>query len=338
MRFAVLLALCSTLAFAQAPKPLSITFIDVEGGQATLFVTPAGQSLLIDTGWDAHNNRDASRIVAAAHKAGLTRIDTVLITHFHEDHVGGVPQLAAMIPIGTFIDHGVNRELDHGDVEHFDAEYRKVLSSSHAKHIVPHVGDLLPIPGLHVEVISADGQTLTRPLTGAGQPNSFCAQSQPRPVDQTENARSLGVEITFSKLKILDLGDLTWDKEMQLMCPNNNLGTVDLLIVSHHGWSQSSSPALVDAIRPRVAIMDNGATKGGSLPTLDTVRTIPGLETLWQLHFSEEGGAAHNAAEKYIANIPGTDSAYTLAVAAQPNGSFSVTNGRTAYHQDYPAR
>jgi competence protein ComEC len=147
------------------------------------------------------------------------------------------------------------------------------------------------------------------------------------------------VEIGFGKLRILDLGDLTWDKEMQLMCPNNKLGHIDILVVSHHGWNQSSSPALVDAIGAEVAIMDNGEKKGGSTPVLDTVRKAPGLEALWQLHFSDEGGAEHNTAEEYIANLSnGTDAGNYLKLTASRPGSFTVFNSRTQQTKSYAAK
>jgi beta-lactamase superfamily II metal-dependent hydrolase len=340
MKFAALFVALATFASAQAPMhnpadALKIYFIDVEGGQSTLFVTPSGESLLIDTGWPGNNDRDADRIVAAAHQAGLSKIDYVLITHYHVDHAGGIPQLIAKIPVGAFLDHGPNLELDHGITEKDYAEYQKVLTSGKFKHQTMHPGEHLPIPGLDALVLSADGALIDQPLPGAGQPNPYCAASEIRPDDQTENSRSLGIEITFGKLRILDLGDLTWDKERALMCPDNKLGHVDLLVVSHHGWYQSSSPALVDAITPRVAIMDNGAKKGGSTPTLQTIRKIPGLETLWQLHYSEEGGPANNMPDQYIANPQGPDSGNPIVVKAYANGKFSVTNTRTNYTQQY---
>jgi competence protein ComEC len=321
-----------------AEKSLRVYFVDVEGGQATLFVTPEGQSLLIDTGWDGNDGRDADRIVAAAKSAGLTKIDYVLITHFHEDHVGGAPQLAARIPIGTFVDHGGNRETgDAPTVQGWQA-YQAMLATGKYTRISAKPGDVVPIQGMHVEVISSDGDLIAKPLPGAGQENAACKESETRPADKTENLRSLGVLITFGKLRILDLGDLTWDKEMELMCPVNKLGHVDVYIVSHHGWQQSSSPALVWGIAPRVAIMDNGAKKGGTPSTWDIIEKSPKLENLWQVHFSDEGGAAHNVPVEFIANPQGTDAANYLELIGHADGGFDVFNSRTQETKKYPAR
>ncbi len=322
----------------QATPPangLKIFFIDVEGGQATLFVPDGGESLLIDTGWPGNDSRDAKRIVSVAKQAGLTRIDFVLLTHYHADHAGGVPQLVALMPVGTFIDHGPNREEDHGITEKDYVEYQKVLAHSGVKHIVAHVNERLPVKGIDAVVISSDGEVIKDALPGAGQKNQFCAQSEIRPADQTENARSLGIEVLFAGLKILDLGDLTWDKERTLMCPINKLGRVDILVVSHHGWSQSSSPALVDAIGARVAIVDNGAKKGGSASTMKTLLAAPGLKTLWQLHFSEEAGAAGNTPARYIANPAGTDAGNYLELSVTKDGTFTVKNSGTGLTQQY---
>ncbi|HEY0794227.1 MAG TPA: MBL fold metallo-hydrolase [Acidisarcina sp.] len=334
---ASLLIICGVAAGEAATGKLKIYFVDVEGGQATLFVTPTGQSLLVDTGWPGHDSRDADRIAAAAKDAGLKKIDYVLITHFHTDHVGGVPQLVSRIPVGTFIDHGENRELDKGITEQGFAAYQKVLADGSYKRILAKPGEVLPVSGITATIVSADGDLIDHSLRGGGTANSFCATSDVRPADQTENARSVGLQITFGKLKLLDLGDLTWDKEMQLMCPINKLGKVDVYIVSHHGWFQSSSPALVDAIHSRVAVMDNGERKGGSTPTLETLSKAPGLETLWQLHYSAEGGAAHNTAPEYIANLQGTDSGNFLELTASKDGSFDVLNPRTGATRHYPA-
>jgi beta-lactamase superfamily II metal-dependent hydrolase len=320
----------SALAWAEAAKPLQIYFVDVEGGQATLFVTPAGQSLLIDTGWAT--GPSSRRIVAATKLAGIRKIDYVLITHFHADHAGGAPALARKIPIGAFLDHGELRE--HGKPMDQDyAAYQQLLARGKYKHIVVRPGDKLPVRGIEAEVISADGALIAQPLPGAGQSNNACKVSEQRSPDQTENARSVGTLISFGKLRILDLGDLTWDKEMELMCPVNRIGKVDLYIVSHHGWSQSGSPALVDAIAPRVAIMDNGAKKGGSPGPWQTIHSAPGLEGFWQLHYSMEGGTEHNVAEAYIANLGETDPGNYLKVIAKPDGGMTVFNPRAQYQK-----
>ena len=341
-RVLALTAIC-LIAYVSAPAQtpgkttgtLTVYFVDVEGGQATLFVTPEKQSLLIDTGWSGHDYRDADRIAAVAHKAGLTKIDYVLITHYHVDHVGGVPQLVARIPVGTFIDHGPNRELTK-QVSGDYSEFVNTLATNPVKEIVAKPGETLPIRGLDVHVISGDGNLIDKPLPGAGAANAFCKESETRPTDTTENSRSLGVEITFGKLKILDLGDLTWDKEMELMCPVNKLGSVGVLIVSHHGWYQSSSPALVKAVHARVAIMNNGADKGGSIPTFKTLSGAPGLDQLWQIHYSNEAKGL-NQPEKFIANPQGPDAGNYLELTAEKNGSFSVLNSRTGASESYPA-
>jgi competence protein ComEC len=338
MTLCSLLACVCTAGFAQSKGKLQIYFVDVEGGQSTLFVTPAGESLLIDTGWPGHDSRDADRIAAAAKKAGISKIDYVLLTHYHVDHVGGVPQLVARIPVGTFIDHGPNRETSDAVTAHGYEAYQQVLSTGIYKHIVAKPGDTLPIQGFKALVISADGNLIDHALPGAGEANTYCKSSETRAADQTENAHSLGVLITFGNLRILDLGDLTWDKEMQFMCPTNKLGHVNILVVSHHGFYQSSSPALVDAIHPQIAIMDNGATKGGSKATLETFKSIPGLETLWQLHYSEEGGPADNTQDQFIANPQGPDNGNDLELTATKEGSFSVLNPRTGATKSYSAR
>jgi competence protein ComEC len=321
---------------ARAANDLQVYFIDVDGGQSTLFVTPAGKSLLIDTGWAGNDGLDAKRIAAAAKDAGVSKIDFVLLTHYHADHTGGVPELVQQIPVGTFIDHGPPSPTDPSTTKWYGG-YQQVLANGHYGHIVAKPGDALPIPGIKAVVVSANGALLSHPLAGAGQPNPYCKDSETRPEDKTDNSRSVGTLFTFGKLKILDLGDLTWDKEMQLMCPVNKLGKVDILVVSHHGLFQSSSPALVDAVAPRVAIMNNGAKKGGSPPTFATLAKVPGLETLWQLHFSDEA-AAQNSAEEYIANTTGTDAANYLKLTASPSGKFTVFNSRTGSTKDYAAR
>lgn len=343
----VLSAFVSMPALSQQPATatsgdLRVFFVDVEGGQATLFVTPVGESLLIDTGWQEHGGRDADRIVAAAHQAGLKRIDYVLVTHYHEDHVGGVPQLIARIPVGTFLDHGALYEQDHGITEQGYKLYLQQVAAGKGKRITLHPGDKLPMQSLDATVISSNGAVIAKALPGAGQANPLCAQEAVAKEDLTENGHSLGVLIHFAGRSILDLGDLTKDRERALVCPNNLLGKVDIDVVSHHGWEQSSSPAFVHALQPRVAIMDNGATKGGSTPVLDVIRSSPGLETSWQLHTSEEGsakagGVEHNTAPEFIANTSGVDGKM-LELVVHMDGSYDVRNERTAKTVHYASR
>ncbi|HEX4022792.1 MAG TPA: MBL fold metallo-hydrolase [Acidobacteriaceae bacterium] len=321
----------------QAAEPLTVYFIDVEGGQSTLFVTPEHQSLLIDTGWPDNAGRDADRIVAVAKLADLDHIDFVLLTHYHTDHTGGVPQLVARIPVVEFIDHGPLRETNDPATVKAYAAYELMLEQSHTKHILATVGMKLPLYGLTATVVSADGNLLDAPMPGAGEANAYCKVSAQRPADQTENARSVGTVFQYGKLRLIDLGDLTWDKEMQLMCPNNKLGKVDVYIVSHHGWDQSGSPAFVDGIAPRIAVMDNGENKGGSPSTWEIIEKSPRLKNLWQLHYSAEGGATHNVATQYIANPKGTHMGYYLKLTAWPNGRLVMYNPRTRQSTVYPA-
>lgn len=323
--------MCAAVAMA---RPLEIFSVDVEGGQATLIVSPSGQSMLIDTGWRGFDGRDADRIVQAAKAAKIKQIDYLLITHYHRDHVGGVPQLADRMKIVNFVDHGPNTEDSKVTKEDY-SDYVKTIQRG--EHLVVKPGDSVPIKGLSVKVLAANGEHIQTPLAGAGQPNPFCAASAPRAADPTENARSLGVLVTFENFRFLDLGDLTWNKELELMCPNNPVGTVDVLLVSHHGLNQSNSPALVHAVHPRVAIMNNGARKGGSPDAWQIVKDSPGLEDLWQVHYAMEGGKEHNVADSFIANVDEHCTGQYIKLTAEGNGSFTVWNQRNKFEKVYKA-
>jgi competence protein ComEC len=331
-------ALCAlfvlTPSLPAAEKALQIFFVDVEGGQATLFVTPAGQSLLVDTGWGYNAFRDANRIVAAAKLAKIKKIDYVLITHYHSDHVGGVPQLIKKIPVGTFIDHGPNRE-ESKDSQTLFSEYQ--ASAGSATHLLSKPGEQIPIKGMDVTLVSADGNVLSQALSGAGGANEACSSVEQKATDPSENARSNGIVISFGKFRVADLGDLTWQKELALMCPDNKLGQVDLYIASHHGLDQSNSPALVHALKPRVAVIDNGAKKGASPSAWDIIKSSPGLQDIWQLHFADAGGSEHNTSDPFIANVEETDSGFYLKLTAHEDGSFELYNPRNKFQKSYPA-
>ena len=321
---------------------IDIYFIDVEGGNATLFVGPDGESLLVDTGYSTPDERDAKRIAAICKLAGVTKIDNLVMTHYHEDHAGGVSQLIGMVPVGRFIDHGINRETatqpgGSATVAAWDG-YQKALESGHAQHLVVKPGDVLPVKFMRVDVISADGEVIAKPLQGAGEQNAACASSPEKDPEGGENDRSVGMLMTFGRLRILDPGDLSWAKERPLMCPVNKVGKVDLYIVSHHGTATSGSPALVLGIDPRVAVMANGPRKGGSAATFDILEGLPRLRDLWQLHTAEANDAKHNMADARIANLPGPDAANYLKVTARADGTLSVMNSRTSEVVEYPAK
>lgn len=322
---------------AQTPgaKSLQIYFVDVEGGQATLIVSPSGESLLIDAGWPGYEGRDADRILAAAHQAGITQLDYVLITHYHRDHVGGVPQLVDGIKVGTFVDHGPNLE-DSAMARTDYAAYEKAIAG-HA-HVVVKPGWGLPIKGIEVRVLSAAGDPVTKPLPGAGEANSYCSSEPAAEVDHTENGRSVGVLVTYGRFRFLDLGDLTKKKEIELACPNNLLGKVDLFLVTHHGADLSNPRALVWALHPRVAVIDNGPRKGSSPTAWQIVHDSPGLEDLWQLHYAQESDKGHNVGEERIANVKENCEGKLIKVTAETDGTFTLSNSRTGAQKTYPRK
>lgn len=335
----LLLALTFAVGLFSATRPMEIYFIDVEGGQATLIVSPSGQSMVIDTGWAGFNNRDADRIAAAAAKSGVKQIDYLLITHYHADHVGGVPQLAAKLPIKNFIDHGPNFEAGNKPADDLFNAYTAVRDKGN--HLLAKPGVRIPIKGLSVEIVTADGNVLSKPMAGApgaGQPNPFCSSTKPKEEDKSENSRSTGSVIAYGKFRFLDLGDLTWNKELALVCPDNRIGTVDVYLTTHHGLDQSGSPAIVDAVHPRVAIMNNGATKGGNPDAWQIVHDSPGLEGLWQIHTAEARNAK-NTDPQMIANLDSkSDAGNWIKLSALPTGEFTVTNGRNGFSKTYPAK
>lgn len=313
---------------------LDVYVIDVEGGQATLVVGPTRQSMLVDTGWPGFDGRDPARIEAAMKQAGVSKIDYLVVTHYHTDHVGGAAALAARVPVGTFVDHGptVESATDAGYVAYLEARKR-------GRHLEVKPGDTIPLAGMDVTVVAAAGETLRASLVAplAGAANPLCAAHQTRPDDPSENARSVGLVIQYGRFRMADLGDLTWNKEYALACPSNLVGPVDLYLTTHHGNDQSGPPALVHALAPRVAVMNNGARKGGSPSAWHVVHDSPGLLDFWQLHTAVDAGRDANTPDDHIANT-GETTSHGLTIAAASDGSFRVTNTRNHLTKTYPAR
>ena len=302
---AVVTLLVSAPGAQTRPVKVAKTFdfyvIDVEGGAATLFVTPTGETAMIDSG--NPGPRDLDRIMAVLTEVGVKEIDYLISTHYHVDHIGGMQELAKRIPIKHFVDHGPNSE-EREQVAGFQAAYAELYGK--AKHTVVKPGDKLPITGVEWRIVTAAGKAIKTPLpgSGGGKPNAACADFKPKdanPLD--ENGQSVGSVIWFGKFRLIDLGDLLWNREFDLMCPTNPIGTVDLYIVSHHGTDPSGSKALVHGLEPRVAISQNGTRKGGTLQTAQTLYSSPRFEDHWQMHWSYNVGTEYNPAGLFIANI-----------------------------------
>lgn len=367
----VALALSAVVPVAQirTAKTFDIYVIDVEGGNSQLHVSPSGESVLIDSGnGGAAAARDADRIMAAVRDAGLEQIDHLITTHYHGDHVGGLAELATRVSIQEFIDHGTNVQ-PGPQIDPVMQQYATLYAK--ARHRVVKPGDQVAMNGLDWRIVTAGGRVITTPLPGAGAPNPYCAsfkrhQVNPvsgQPVGNTEDEQSVGSHVTFGKFRVLYLGDFTWNNEFELNCPNNRIGTVDLLVASRHGQPSSNSEALVHAVQPRVTIINNGTRKGGQPDAMRILFNSPRLQDLWQIHFSLLGGQEYTVPGIFIANSfdeqqpampvapmpppqPGTQAppapqhngtAYWIKVSAQTDGTFTITNGRNGFTKTYRA-
>ena len=348
---------------AQAPasaKTLDIYVTDTEGGKATLFVSPSGETVLIDTG--NPGDRDLGRIMQVLGAAGVKKIDYLISTHYHRDHIGSLAALAQRIPIAHFMDHGANIEVPE-QVAGFRAAYDSIIAAG-AKHTVLKAGDRVPVQGLDWRIVIAAAKPIAAPLAGAGASNAAaCASFQRKPdaAKPDDNSQSVGSVISYGRFRVLDLGDLLWNNERDLVCPRNLIGTVDLYLVTHHGLDRSGAPVLVHAVRPRVAVMSNGTTKGGAVASFQTLHTSPGLEDVWATHWSYAGGIEHNPPAAFIANVDtpsqiaavltaapggqgpgdgdsGHSPAHYIKISARADGSFTVTNERNGFVKQYEGR
>lgn len=342
--------LCSMLSLpaAAASGTLEIYFIDVEGGQAALLVSPHKNTLLIDAGWasdgkgfkpgDPSKARDANRIVAAARDAGVSQIDYMLVTHFHTDHFGGVSELAQLIPIRGFVDHGEpHPRASQTSAETRDAFalYSALRKSNDARHIEPKPGDRLPFSDLDVTVVSSGGATLAAPLPSAGAANAACPERPIPAGDPDENPRSTGVLVQHGKFRFLNVGDLSGQPLLDLVCPRNLIGAVDAYVTAHHGAADAAEPATLSAFAPRVVIMNNAPRKGGQRAMFEVLHQASDIENVWQLHTSIDAGEL-NFPTDHIANVEDS-TAHWIKLVANEDGSFRVFNARTKQWKHYPA-
>jgi competence protein ComEC len=331
-------ALLSAALLPAASKNLEIYWIDAEGGAATLIVAPGGASMLVDTANRTPDDRDAKRIFAAAQQAGLTKIDILLTTHFHADHIGAMAALAKLIPIEMYMDHGESVELARPQVA---ANYKAYEELSAGKRKILKAGDRIPLKGVDIEVIMSAGQAITKPLKGAGAKNPACADfKEHSPEQDPDNDQSVGFLLKFGKFDFIDMGDLTWNYEQKLVCPVNLIGTVDLYQTTHHGLERSNSPQFVWAIQPKVAVMNNGPRKGGPAVVFETLRKSPGLEDIWQGHVALGTPKEVNSDEKMIGNLgPSADcTGNLLKLSVAPDGKYTMTNPRTGYTKTYESK
>ena len=339
---------------------LQMVAIDVEGGGGTLFVTPDGKSLLIDTGNPEQSRAtgdhpSSERIVAAAHALGVRKIDYLLITHYHGDHIGGFEGLLARMPIDTVIDHGENRETTAstqpgsapidvknpppGSTAYGYQQYVKLIGNR--RHIVAKAGDVFHIGGMTVTIVMADAKPLAKPLPGAGEDNPSCAGMEGMANNGgEENARSTASLISYGKARIAAFGDLTWDREKDLFCPVDKVGKVDVYLATHHGTGLSGSPAAVNALAPVVAIVGNSARKGADAARMKTIQASPRIQGVWQLHTTTVSPDV-NVDPAMIANLDADqskDKAYALRLRIEKDGKVTVINERNGYNKTYGAK
>lgn len=339
-------------AQAQATAPLRIIMVDVEGGAAALYITPEGHSLLIDTGWPTGMGgarpepgkpappplNSAERIASAARAAGLSRIDYLVVSHYHVDHLGGVEDLLKLIPVGTVIDHGPNREVSPESAGRFttSARYATYLKAIEGKpHRTMKAGETLKIDGLDLLAVNSDREIFAAPA--GSKANDACAKATEKAVDGgEENARSLGFLMRWGKARLLAMADTSWNVENTLACPQNRIAPVDLYIADNHGSEISNSPVFVNGIAPRVVVFQNGPKKGADASVFDTVRAAPRFRALWQMHSAERSPDRDEPAD-HIANLANGEDGNMLRIEVNQDATVTLTNMRNGHKESYPA-
>jgi beta-lactamase superfamily II metal-dependent hydrolase len=337
---ALFLPLLASWSTAAEPRGLDIHFIDTEGGAATLIVTPAGESVLIDCG--NPGGRDAERIHKVAQAAGLKAIDHLVITHWHSDHYGGVARLSQLLPIRRFYDHGIPEELaeDRKGFELLIQAYKKATEGK-SKTLKP--GDVIALkqvdgsPAVRLFCLCSAGEVI--PDKADAPANPIAKEHKPQAEDKSDNARSLGFLLSFGAFRFLDLGDLTWNIEYKLVHPSDKIGPVDVYQVTHHGLDISSNPVLVKTVKPRVAIFGNGARKGAQAGIMGTLRRLPEVPAIYQLHRNVQVAAQENTDPEFIANAEEKCQGESIHLSVAPDAqSYTVTVGSKGKPRKYQTR
>jgi competence protein ComEC len=340
----VVVGLCFGLGvMAGSAATLDMYWVDVEGGAATLIVTPAKESIVIDTGMPG--GRDPKRIYEAAKKAGLTRIDHLVTTHFHIDHFGGAAELSELIPIGAVYDNGIP---DHNpdnpaQPEQFAKSIAPYRNMKADRRVVLKPGDEIPLkqaPGatpVKVRCLAGMQQTILTPNQAVENP--LCQTAKEKAKDTGDNANSLVLLLEMGKFQMFDGGDLTWNTEAKLVCPVNLVGPVDIYDVNHHGLDVSNNPLLVRALSPTVAIMSNGTSKGCGAETFATLKSAASIQAIYQIHKNLRADSSNNTVNEQIANLEKDCQANYIKVSVEPDGrSYTVSVPATGHSRKFESR